>query len=56
MDHLSPALATAIFIIAVLAGARYRHVWKVEGPRWQLWLLGLIAGICLASVAFIPVR
>lgn len=54
--HLSPLAATLIFIIAVLAGARYRHVWKAEGPRWQLWALGLLAGTCLALVAFIPVR
>ena len=52
---LSPALATVLFVAAVLAGHRYRKVWKAEGPRWQLWVLGSIAGGCLLAVGFLPI-
>ncbi|MEM9060994.1 MAG: hypothetical protein AAGD13_11080 [Pseudomonadota bacterium] len=51
---LSPALATAIFVIACWAGFQYRRVWKVEGPAWKLWLYGLTAGACLLTVGFFP--
>ena len=51
---LSPLTATVFFVLACLAGYQYRRVWVKEGPRWQLWLFGLTAGICLAIVAFIP--
>ena len=53
---LSPLAATAIFVVAVIAGYQYRRIWKAEGPRWQLWIAGLIAAICLLTVAFLPVR
>ncbi|MCP4818970.1 MAG: hypothetical protein GY883_07265 [Shimia sp.] len=53
---LSPALATTLFVIAVLAGHRFRRVWKEEGPRSHLWLTGLVAGICLLTVALIPLN
>lgn len=51
---LTPGIATAIFIAAVLAGHRYRRVWKAEGPRWQLWLFGLLAACGLAVLGFVP--
>lgn len=53
---LSPLTATAIFVVAVVAGYQYRRIWKAEGPRWQLWIAGLVAAICLLTVAFLPVR
>ena len=53
---LTPLAATAIFVVAVVAGYQYRRIWKAEGPRWQLWIAGLIAAICLLTVAFLPVR
>ncbi|MCR9067704.1 MAG: hypothetical protein NXH79_02565 [Rhodobacteraceae bacterium] len=53
---LSPLAATAIFVVAVIAGYQYRRIWKAEGPRWQLWIAGLVAAICLLTVAFLPVR
>ena len=34
---LTPLSATILIFLAVLAGNRYRRVWKAEGPRWQLW-------------------
>jgi len=43
-----------LFVIACLAGYRYRRVWKAEGPRWQLWLFGLIAASGLLTLAFVP--
>nr|WP_247738852.1 MULTISPECIES: hypothetical protein [unclassified Shimia] len=52
---LSPAVATVLFVLACLAGHRYRRVWKEEGPRWQLWLFGLVAASCLLLVALLPV-
>ncbi|MEM9783598.1 MAG: hypothetical protein AAF899_14120 [Pseudomonadota bacterium] len=51
---LTPLSATVLFVIAVLAGYRYRRVWKNEGPRWQLWLFGAVAAACLLAVGFIP--
>lgn len=51
---LSPAVAVVLIFAAVLAGNRYRRVWKAEGPRWQLWLFGLIAAACLLTLAFVP--
>lgn len=53
---LTPLAATAIFVVAVVAGYQYRRIWKAEGPRWQLWIAGLVAAICLLTVAFLPVR
>ena len=51
---LTPMTATLIFVVAVTAGYRYRRVWKAEGPRWQLWLFGIIAAVCLLAVRFRP--
>lgn len=53
---LSPVLATALFVIAVIAGYRYRATWKAEGPRWALWLYGAVAAVCLLTVGFLPVN
>ncbi|MBF9041856.1 hypothetical protein HKCCE4037_00815 [Rhodobacterales bacterium HKCCE4037] len=52
--YLTPAVATALFVLACLAGYRYRAVWKAEGPRWQLWLYGLIAAGGLLVLGFVP--
>ncbi|MEP3048190.1 MAG: hypothetical protein ABJL55_22740 [Roseibium sp.] len=52
---LTSFTATILFVLACYAGYQYRRVWVKEGPRWQFWLYGLIAGGCLALVAFIPV-
>jgi hypothetical protein len=51
---LSPWLATGLFVLACLAGHRYRRVWKEEGSRWQLWLFGLTAALCLLIVGLMP--
>ncbi|NDV50275.1 MULTISPECIES: hypothetical protein [unclassified Salipiger] len=51
---LTPASATVLFVIACLAGYRYRSVWKAEGPRWQLWVFGLIAGAALLVLGLTP--
>ncbi|MEL6170861.1 MAG: hypothetical protein AAGK67_06940 [Pseudomonadota bacterium] len=52
---LTPAIATALFILAILAGYRYRRAWKSEGPVWELWLSGVIAAACFFILAFTPV-
>jgi hypothetical protein len=51
---LTPTLATVLFVLACVAGYRYRHVWRVEGPRWQLWLYGVTAALALLVLAFVP--
>ena len=51
---LTPLIATILIFLAVLAGNRYRRVWKAEGPRWQLWFFGLIAAAALLTLAFVP--
>lgn len=53
---LSSGVATGLFVAAVIAGMRYRSVWKAEGPRWQLWVFGLIAGCCLLAVGLLPLQ
>ncbi|MEM1050323.1 MAG: hypothetical protein AAGL24_29495 [Pseudomonadota bacterium] len=53
---LTPVVATALFVLAVLAGYRYRRVWKSQGPKWQLWLFGLVAATCLLALGFIPLE
>ncbi|MFW2542001.1 hypothetical protein ACN2XU_05110 [Primorskyibacter sp. 2E107] len=53
---LTPATATVIFVIACFAGYRYRHVWKTEGPRWQLWVYGVIAAAALLTLGFVPMQ
>jgi hypothetical protein len=53
---LSPLAATALFVIAVLAGVNYRRAWKTEAPRWRLWLFGGVAGACLLALGFLPLE
>lgn len=48
-------MATVLFVLACVAGYQYRRVWSAEGPRWQLWIYGAVAALCLATVAFLPV-
>lgn len=51
---LTPLWATMIFVLACLAGYQYRRVWKAEGPRWQLWLSGIVAASGLLILGFVP--
>ena len=51
---LTPVSATFLFVLACLAGHRYRRIWKSEGPHWQLWFFGVIAGSCLMVLGFLP--
>ena len=51
---LTPVTATLLFVVACLAGYRYRSVWKAEGPRWQLWVFGLVAAVALLTLGFLP--
>ncbi|MEM7663743.1 MAG: hypothetical protein AAF292_15990 [Pseudomonadota bacterium] len=54
--QLSPMVATILFVIAVVAGYRYRANWKSEGPAWKAWLFGSIACVCLLTVGLVPLR
>lgn len=51
---LTPAIATLIFVIASLAGYNYRRTWVREGPRWQLWLYGVVAATGLVILGVVP--
>jgi|AP45_3_1055517.scaffolds.fasta_scaffold832947_1 multisubunit Na+/H+ antiporter MnhB subunit len=53
---LTPVTATALFVVACLAGMRYRNIWKAEGPRSRLWLYGVIAAVALLVLGFVPMR
>ena len=53
---LTPVTATLLFVVACLAGYRYRSVWKAEGPRWQLWVFGLVAAVAALVLGFLPMR
>lgn len=53
---LTPATATVLFVIAVVAGYRYRRVWKTEGPAWEAWVYGTVAAGCLLALGFIPLE
>ncbi len=53
---LTPLVATMIFVLACVAGVKYRRVWKAEGPRWQLWLFGAIAAVSLLVLGFVPLK
>ncbi|MEM1373106.1 MAG: hypothetical protein AAGF78_01855 [Pseudomonadota bacterium] len=53
---LTPGLAVILFTVACLSGMRYRSVWKAEGPRWQLWVFGLVAGGSFLILGFVPLR
>lgn len=52
--ELTPLVATAIFVAACLCGHRYRRVWKAEGPRWQLWLYGVLTASGLLILGLVP--
>lgn len=54
--HLTPLTASALVVLAVLAGHRYRKNWQLEGPVWKAWLYGVVAGLALAALAFVPLK
>ena len=51
---LSSPLATVIFVLACVCGYQYRRVWKAEGPRYLLWIYGVLAAAGLLILGFIP--
>lgn len=51
---LTPLTATLLFVLACLAGYAYRRTWKAEGPRWKLWLFGMVAAAALLILGFVP--
>lgn len=54
LPPLTPTSATILFVLGCLAGVRYRVVWKNEGPRWQLWVTGLIAAAAFLILGLVP--
>ncbi|MEM7294750.1 MAG: hypothetical protein AAF420_15325 [Pseudomonadota bacterium] len=55
MLTLSPQLALVLFVVGVVAGHRYRRVWKQKGSSAEAWLFGSISAIGLLGAALIPV-
>ena len=53
---LTPAVAVVIYSAACLSGYRFRRVWRDEGPRWQLWLWGVLAAVGLLTLGFVPLE
>ncbi|MEM9172535.1 MAG: hypothetical protein AAGA84_07510 [Pseudomonadota bacterium] len=53
---LTPTVALIVFVIAVWAGYRFRHVWKHGDSPAKTWAYGLIAAIGLLIVALVPMR
>ncbi|MEM1174634.1 MAG: hypothetical protein AAGI27_07455 [Pseudomonadota bacterium] len=53
---LPHTVALMLFVVAVIAGHRYRRVWKQKGSRREAWIYGLIAAVGLAAAALIPMR
>ncbi|MEM6512474.1 MAG: hypothetical protein AAF660_05640 [Pseudomonadota bacterium] len=53
---LPNSIALLLFIVAVIAGHRYRRVWKQGGSRREAWVYGLIAAVGLMGAALIPMR
>lgn len=51
---LSSPVATVIFVLACFCGYQYRRVWKAEGPRYLLWIYGLLAAVGLLILGFVP--
>lgn len=51
---LTRPIAVLLLVVAVMAGTQYRRVWKTQGPGWQLWLFGALAGSCLLVLGFLP--
>lgn len=54
--YLTPVSATALFVIAVIAGYRYRRVWKTEGSARQAWFYGCLAAATLLALALLPMK
>ncbi|MEL6643764.1 MAG: hypothetical protein AAFQ79_07510 [Pseudomonadota bacterium] len=51
---LTPPVAVTIFVVACIAGYKFRRIWKDEGPQWQLWLWGGLAAAGLLTLGFTP--
>jgi hypothetical protein len=51
-------LAVIVFVAVVLAGHRFRKVWKEQPPGWQkrAWVFGSIAFVGLLVLGFVPLR
>jgi len=53
---LTPLIATILFVIGCVAGYGYRRTWKAEGPRWRLWMYGVMAAAAFLTLAFVPLN
>lgn len=51
---LSSPVATVIFVMACFCGYQYRRVWKTEGPRYLLWIYGVLTATGLLVLGFVP--
>lgn len=53
---LTPLVATVVFVLSCLCGHSYRRVWKADGPRWQLWVFGLLTASGFLLLGFVPLE
>lgn len=56
--HLTPVSGALLVLIAVVSGHRFRRAWKEQEPGWRrrAWFYGLVAGLGLLTLAFVPLK
>ncbi len=56
--NLTPVIGALIVVIAVVCGHRFRLAWKEQTPGWQrrAWVFGVLAGLGLLILAFVPLK
>lgn len=54
--HLTPLTGVLLVFAVVICGHRFRLAWKQQGPGWRIraWIFGLVAGLGLLLLAFLP--
>ncbi|NVK34531.1 MAG: hypothetical protein HWE23_08620 [Rhodobacteraceae bacterium] len=56
MFMLTPLYGSLLVVLVVIAGYRFRDNWKHQPDGWKMraWVYGLLAGIGLLILSFIP--
>lgn len=55
---LTPLTGSLLVLAVVVCGYRFRDLWKRQPEGWQksAWFYGLIAGLGLLALSFIPLQ